>query len=247
MLSIAKRFFGRLNVTIFLLLFVCVGNFVNCSFYDEKQSTEYTEAKLNITYCDASGKKCFVKPYAGDGKFGMDSPKHGSKGWLYTLVESNVNGCKEFNIKVDKSPWIALIERGVCNFKEKIRNAYKHNATAVIIYDHEDRADEIIMSHTDADYIVAVSITKTLGEDLARALVNRTKAVYVEISVGDSYTNKWVNPASVLFVSVSFIVLMVISLAWLVFYYVQRFRYVHARDKTEVRNRHLIKKTVCFF
>ena len=30
---------------------------------------------------------------------------------------------------------------------------------------------------------------------------------------------------SVLFVSVSFIVLMLISLAWLVFYYIQRFRY----------------------
>lgn len=239
MLSIAKRFFERLNIIVVLLLFVCVGNFVNCSFYDEKQSTEYTEAKLNITYCDTSGKKCFVKPYAGEGKFGMDSPKHGSSGWLYTLVENNVNGCKEFNINVDKNPWIALIERGVCNFKEKISNAYKHNATAVIIYDHEDREDEIIMSHANVDDIVAVSITKNLGEDLARALVNRTKAVYVEISVGDSYTNKWVNPASVLFVSVSFIVLMVISLAWLVFYYVQRFRYVHARDKTEVRNRHL--------
>ena len=38
---------------------------------------------------------------------------------------------------------------------------------------------------------------------------------------------------SVLFVSVSFIVLMVISLAWLVFYYVQRFRYLHAKDQLE--------------
>lgn len=236
-----KRFFERLNVVIALLLFVCVGNFVNGSFYDD--NTEYTEAKLNITYCDANGKKCFIKPYDGNGKFGIHSPKHRSSGWLYTLVENNVNGCKEFNVNVDKKPWIALIERGVCNFKEKIQNAYKHNATAVIIYDNKDREDEIIMSHTDADDIVAVSITKTLGEDLARALVNRTKAVYVEISVGDSYTSKWVNPASVLFVSVSFIVLMVISLAWLVFYYVQRFRYVHARDKTEVRKENRPVKT----
>lgn len=235
-MSVAKQFVGRMNIILALLLLVCVRNFVNGSLYDEKQSPEYTEAKLNITYCGNSGKKCHVKPYNDNGKFGLHSPKHGSKGWLYTLIENNVHGCKEFNVNVDKSPWIALIERGVCNFKEKIRNAYKHNATAVIIYDHQDRDDEIIMSHDDADYLVAVSITKTLGEDLARALVNRTKAVYVEISVGDRYTNKWVNPASVLFVSVSFIVLMVISLAWLVFYYVQRFRYVHARDKTEVRN-----------
>ena len=37
-----------------------------------------------------------------------------------------------------------------------------------------------------------------------------------------------------LFVSVSFILLMVVSLAWLLFYYVQRFRYVHARDQLTV-------------
>jgi flagellar biogenesis protein FliO len=39
---------------------------------------------------------------------------------------------------------------------------------------------------------------------------------------------------SVLFVSISFIVLMIISLAWLVFYYVQRFRYLHAKDRLAV-------------
>jgi hypothetical protein len=36
---------------------------------------------------------------------------------------------------------------------------------------------------------------------------------------------------SVMFVSISFIVLMMISLAWLVFYYIQRFRYLHAKDR----------------
>jgi len=32
---------------------------------------------------------------------------------------------------------------------------------------------------------------------------------------------------------VSFIILMLISLAWLIFYYVQRFRYIHAKDQLE--------------
>jgi len=41
--------------------------------------------------------------------------------------------------------------------------------------------------------------------------------------------------SSVLFVSVSFIVLMVISITWLVLYYVQRFRYIHAKDRMERR------------
>ena len=33
----------------------------------------------------------------------------------------------------------------------------------------------------------------------------------------------------------SFIVLMVISITWLVLYYVQRFRYIHAKDRMERR------------
>lgn len=36
---------------------------------------------------------------------------------------------------------------------------------------------------------------------------------------------------SVMFVSVSFVVLMVISMAWLMFYYIQRFRKVSSKDK----------------
>lgn len=39
---------------------------------------------------------------------------------------------------------------------------------------------------------------------------------------------------SVLFVSISFIILMIISLVWLVFYYVQRFRYLQSKDKQSV-------------
>ena len=37
-----------------------------------------------------------------------------------------------------------------------------------------------------------------------------------------------------MFVSVSFIILMMVSLAWLVFYYIQRFRYLHAKDRLSV-------------
>lgn len=42
---------------------------------------------------------------------------------------------------------------------------------------------------------------------------------------------------SVLFVSITFIVLMIISLTWLVFYYVQRFRYIRTKDKLTVSTR----------
>lgn len=246
-MAIASSFTERINIISALLLFVCVANFVNCSFYDDEQQTEkYTEAVLNITFCGRLGEKCKIKPFDGKGKFGSNSPKRNEKGWLYTLMGNNVNGCNVFNVAVDRKPWIALIKRGVCNFKDKIINARNHNATAVVIYDNKNSDEVVQMSHVGADTIVAVSIKRNLGVELADALVNRTKAVYVEISVGETISKKrWqVNPTSVLFVSVSFIVLMVISLAWLVFYYVQRFRYVHARDKTEKRLTSAAKKAI---
>ncbi|EJD75001.1 hypothetical protein LOAG_17775 [Loa loa] len=49
---------------------------------------------------------------------------------------------------------------------------------------------------------------------------------------------------SVLFVSISFIILMIISLAWLVFYYVQRFRYAHAKDRLQRRLFNAAKKAL---
>lgn len=48
------------------------------------------------------------------------------------------------------------------------------------------------------------------------------------------------NRSSVLFVAVSFILLMVISLAWLIFYYVQRFRYLHSKERASVSVRVLV-------
>ncbi|XP_068701697.1 RING finger protein 150-like [Montipora foliosa] len=236
------------NIIFLFSISAMVGsNILLCSAVSEEQES-YTEAVLNITYCKRFYKDCGVKPFDTRGIFGEHSPIRAVSGWLFGLPDRNVNGCVEFSIGVNKRPWIALIKRGSCNFVEKIKNAQKHNATAAIIFDYEDSRGPVKMLHSDADSIVAVSITKALGEVLGRALVNQTHAVFVDISVGKSHDDPprgWqVNPTSVLFVSVSFIVLMVISLAWLVFYYVQRFRYVHARDKTEKRLTSAAKKAI---
>lgn len=48
------------------------------------------------------------------------------------------------------------------------------------------------------------------------------------------YNFPFIFRTSVLFVSISFIVLMIISFVWLVFYYVQRFRYLQTKDRKSV-------------
>ena len=79
--------------------------------------------------------------------------------------------------------------------------------------------------------MISVFITKSKGEEMLSLMQNGTRMV-AHLTVGPHSTFRYanINRTSVLFVSVSFIILMIISLAWLVFYYIQRFRYIQAKD-----------------
>lgn len=81
---------------------------------------------------------------------------------------------------------------------------------------------------------MAIMIPEPKGREIA-ALLERNVAVTLHITIGTRNLQKYVSRTSVVFVSISFIVLMIISLAWLVFYYIQRFRYANARDRNQVR------------
>ena len=84
------------------------------------------------------------------------------------------------------------------------------------------------------DDVVSIFISRSDGEKIARLVDNGTK-VMMRITVGRQMPGfSAINKTSVLFVSISFIVLMIISLAWLVFYYIQRFRYAHAKERLSV-------------
>lgn len=77
-------------------------------------------------------------------------------------------------------------------------------------------------------------IPEPKGREVA-LLLERNVTVAMTITIGTRNLQKYVSRTSVVFVSISFIVLMIISLAWLVFYYIQRFRYANARDRNQVR------------
>nr|VZI49264.1 unnamed protein product [Spirometra erinaceieuropaei] len=61
---------------------------------------------------------------------------------------------------------------------------------------------------------------------------------------GSSSEDALLNRSSVLFVAVSFILLMIISLGWLIFYYIQRFRYLHSKERASRRLAELARKAV---
>lgn len=86
---------------------------------------------------------------------------------------------------------------------------------------------------TGVEDIVAIMIPEPKGKEIV-SLLERNITVTMYITIGTRNLQKYVSRTSVVFVSISFIVLMIISLAWLVFYYIQRFRYASARDRNQV-------------
>ena len=200
---------------------------VSC-LYNENSGVEYYVANMNFTVCQ-NPRRC-ISVYK-EGKYGSHSLHDAVEGYL--IHSNSLYGCKTFNFKVHRQPWIAFISRGECMFSEKINNAINHNASAVIIYNNKPTGS-VTMLHENTGSVVAVSVSYAVGKEINSKLNN--SSVFVKITYNKHVSGRKFNTISVLFVSVSFIVLMVISLAWLVFYYVQRFRYLYARDKTEVRS-----------
>lgn len=88
-------------------------------------------------------------------------------------------------------------------------------------------------------------IPEPKGKEIV-SLLERNITVTMYITIGTRNLQKYVSRTSVVFVSISFIVLMIISLAWLVFYYIQRFRYANARDRNQVSSKKL-RFCFCFF
>ncbi|XP_034077052.1 RING finger protein 150-like [Gymnodraco acuticeps] len=99
------------------------------------------------------------------------------------------------------------------------------------------------MTPQGTGHLLAIMIPEPKGREVA-ALLERNVTVTMTITIGTRNLQKYVSRTSVVFVSISFIVLMIISLAWLVFYYIQRFRYANARDRNQRRLGDAAKKAI---
>lgn len=57
---------------------------------------------------------------------------------------------------IPNEPWIALIKRGKCNFEEKVKHAWVHNASGVIVYNDRDsiNLDKMKIVGKDRKYIL---------------------------------------------------------------------------------------------
>uniref|UniRef100_A0A3B1ISR1 Ring finger protein 150a n=1 Tax=Astyanax mexicanus TaxID=7994 RepID=A0A3B1ISR1_ASTMX len=220
-----------------------------CLDFTVAEKEEWYTAFVNITYVDPVTSELRTEK-TECGRYGEHSPKREARGTVLLPASGHDRQACDSGTRFPVSrehqgPWIALIARGNCTYREKIRLAASLNASAVVIFNvgSSNSNETITMPHQGTGDIVAIMIPEPKGREIA-ALLEKNVSVIMHITIGTRNLQKYVSRTSVVFVSISFIVLMIISLAWLVFYYIQRFRYASARDRNQRRLGDAAKKAI---
>lgn len=112
--------------------------------HEDVGADSYTTAYLNITYMDHETKR-FRTEKSEIGKFG-DGRVGPAAGVLVHVSswEGDHTGCAAplrsswGKGALPGEPWIALVKRGQCNFEVKVENAFRHNASAVLVYNDRE-------------------------------------------------------------------------------------------------------------
>ncbi|XP_049585089.1 E3 ubiquitin-protein ligase RNF130 isoform X1 [Syngnathus scovelli] len=212
-------------------------------------SEEYVSATVNASVMDARGHAVHVMS-SEDGTYGQNSPKVDTRALLVVTPAPrhgvvDRQGCDP-NTRFVAPPrgvqWVALLQRGNCTFREKILKAATFNASAVLIYNNSTNKT-VKMGHEGTGDTVAVMITEGYGKDIL-AQLERNLSVVVTVFVGQRIPPKNINRGSLVFVSISFIVLMIISSAWLIFYFIQKIRYGGAPHRGHRRLGDAAKKAI---
>uniref|UniRef100_G1KAZ7 RING finger protein 150 n=1 Tax=Anolis carolinensis TaxID=28377 RepID=G1KAZ7_ANOCA len=236
-----------------------------CLDFTVAEKEEWYTAFVNITYADPGGAGGgggaeLRSEKTECGRYGDQSPKHDVWGPVaMAAAPSERQACDPNARFAGPGPgkvWVALIPKGNCTFKEKVRHAAAQNASAVVIYNvGASNANETTTMppagkgsplnpfQNGIEDVVAIMIPEPKGKEIV-SLLERNITVMMHITIGTRNLQKYVSRTSVVFVSISFIVLMIISLAWLVFYYIQRFRYANARDRNQRRLGDAAKKAI---
>ncbi|XP_077152743.1 E3 ubiquitin-protein ligase RNF149 isoform X2 [Ranitomeya variabilis] len=188
--------------------------------------TEYTEPLTNGT----------VLGTTESGRYGDSSPKESVQGLVgFPRDPGQLEGCHPDALYTvpgmsarameEEEPWIALVARGGCTFKDKVVNAARRKASAVVIYNEAKNGNGTVpMAHLGTGNTVVIMVGYPKGMDIME-LLRRNIPVKMIITVGTRHVQEFISGQSVVFVAIAFITMMIISLAWLIFYYIQRFLY----------------------
>lgn len=112
----------------------------------EETADSYTTAYLNVTSYDLTTGLMVQSDKSEIGKFGEYHVGVASGVLLHVVgTDGDRNGCAPPVRGVQKlpvvGPWIALVRRGKCSFQNKVDNARRAGASAVIVYNDRESTD----------------------------------------------------------------------------------------------------------
>lgn len=110
-----------------------------CLDFTVAEKEEWYTAFVNITYADPAAGSAELRSEKSEcGRYGEQSPKQDARGQVaLSASPADRYACDpgtRFNAPAPGKSWVALIPRGNCTYKDKIRHAAAQNASAVVIY-----------------------------------------------------------------------------------------------------------------
>ncbi|KAL2077794.1 hypothetical protein ACEWY4_027298 [Coilia grayii] len=149
------------------------------------------------------------------GLYGQDSPLLGENG-LLVLPNEDPLACNHTTFNVTQTPWIAIIKRGNCTYREKVNAAKIQNASAVVIYNLDGTGNETsTMSHPGTGDIVTVMIGNEFGKDIVTQM--RTgEDVFMTIELGKAH-GSLASPIWIYVMSFTFFAITAVTLAYFTF------------------------------
>ncbi|XP_053165747.1 E3 ubiquitin-protein ligase RNF149 [Hemicordylus capensis] len=227
-------------------------------WYTAWVSTVYTEPGTNRT----------IRGSAESGRYGESSPKvsvEGLVGIPRGVTARHMEGCApdvEYEVPLPPSssvtrgpagegpgaapplpppPWIALVAHGGCHLKDKIANAARKKAAAVVVYNEPRFGNTTLtMPHLGTGNTVVIMVGYPKGMEILEP-VRRGIPVKMTIGVGKQHIQEFVSGQSVVFVAIAFITMMIIFLAWLIFFYIQRFLYTRSQFGNQGHRKEIMK------
>ncbi|XP_077884942.1 E3 ubiquitin-protein ligase RNF149 [Ictidomys tridecemlineatus] len=204
-----------------------------CAPGAQSRALEWYSAVVGLEYVDPQ-TNLTVRSVSESGRFGDSSPQEDAQGLVGVPLApgGDPEGCApgtRFLVPTPRgqgpAPWVALVARGGCTFKEKVLAAARRNASAVVVYNEERYGNlTAAMSHAGTGSIVVIMVSYLKGREILD-VVQKGIPVKVTIGIGTRHMQEFISGQSVVFVAIAFITMMIISLAWLIFYYIQRFLY----------------------
>ncbi|XP_026633061.1 RING finger protein 150 isoform X2 [Microtus ochrogaster] len=175
-----------------------------CLDFTVAEKEEWYTAFVNITYAEPEPGAAVAGSGGGAelhtektecGRYGEHSPKQDARGEVVMASSAHDRlACDpntKFAVPAHGKHWIALIPKGNCTYKDKIRNAFLQNASAVVIFNVGSNTNETItMSHAGVEDIVAIMIPEPKGKEIV-SLLERNVTVTMYITIGTRNLQKY--------------------------------------------------------